>query len=358
MLRRLGAVQLDTISVLARSHELVAYARLGPIGRPAVEAAFWKRPSSTPCTFEYWAHAACVLPMEDWPWFSPRRRRSRDRQAGHPVDAAVERAVRARLAEGPATATDLGGAKQGGPWWDWSAAKVAVERMLAAGEVACVERRGWRRIYDLAERVVPPDLLAREPTDGECAVELVRRAAGHLGVATAADLADYYRLLPATARAALADAGLVPVEVEGWGEGAWADPDTLAALSAGPVTGRHRTTFLSPFDSLVWDRARLLRVFRFHHRLEAYVPKEKRVHGYFVMPLLAGGHLVGRLDPARSGATLVARRLSLAGAGAVRPAAAALVEAAAWVGCEAVTVERLEPEELRAPLAEALAAEG
>ena len=346
LLRQLGAVQLDTISVLARSHELVPYARLGPVGRATVEAAFWGRP---PRAFEYWSHAACVLPIEDWPWFAFRRRWWRERDDER-ATAPARRAVLDRLAEGPVTATDLGGAKKGGPWWDWSDVKRAAETLFREGTVVCVERRGWRRVYDLAERAVPPDLLAVEPDDHACRVALVRDAARHLAVATREDLADFHRLKNAEVDAALPDAGLVPVEVQGWPTGAWADPAALGA----PVRGRHRTALLSPFDSLVWDRARTARLFGFVHRLEAYVPAPKRVHGYFTMPLLAGGRLVGRVDPARRGRTLVARQLSMAGPKAVPAMGEALLEAASWVGCDAVALERVDPPELAEPLRAAL----
>jgi uncharacterized protein YcaQ len=349
LLRTLGAVQLDTISVLARSHELVPYARLGPVGRAAVEHAYWGEPHRA---FEYWSHAACVLPMEDWPWFAFRRRwwvERRDERA----TSRARRAVLDRLAEGPATATDLGGAKKGGPWWDWSDVKRAAETLFREGTVVCVERRGWRRVYDLAERAVPAALLAQEPDDDTCRVALVGDAARHLGVATREDLADFHRLKAVEVDAALPDAGLVPVEVQGWPAPAWADPDALERLD---VRGRHRTTLLSPFDSLVWHRARTARVFGFVHRLEAYVPAPKRVHGYFTMPLLAGGRLLGRVDPARRGRTLVAKQLSMAGPKAVKPMADALLEAATWVGCDAVGLERVDPPELAEPLRAALGA--
>ena len=348
LLVRLGAVQLDTIAVLARSHELVPYARLGPVGRPAVEAAYWAQPARS---FEYWSHAACVLPLASWPWFGFRRRSWQQRSAARSTGEEARAAVRAALADGPRSATELGGAKRGGPWWDWSEVKVAAEWLLSEGEVVCVERRGWKRVYDLAERAIPAELLAQRPDDHECAVALVAAAAERLGVATRADLADHHRLRLAQVEAALPDAGLVPVEVEGWGEPGWALPSVLAGA---PPRGRHRTTLLSPFDPLVWDRARTERVFAFTHRLEAYVPKPKRVHGYFTMPLLAGGRLVGRVDPAREGTTLVARQVSLAGARWVPALAGALREAASWVGCDAVRVERLAPEELRPALEAAL----
>ncbi|WP_228473810.1 winged helix-turn-helix domain-containing protein [Streptomyces calidiresistens] len=356
MLRRLGAVQLDTISVLARSHELVPYARLGAVGRPAVEAAYWTPGHS----FEYWSHAACILPIEDWPLFAFRRRARRARgYRWHELEdsAAALSAVRERLAaEGPLTATELGGAKRGGPWWDWSQTKIAVEWLLDVGEVVCRERRGWKRVYELAERAVPGDLFHDDLDDEVCVRELVTRAGRALGVGTVADLADQHRLSVASVARALPGTDLVPVAVEGWREPAWADPTALRE----PARGRHRTTLLSPFDSLIWDRRRTERIFGMVHRLEAYTPKEKRVHGYFAMPVLAGGRLIARVDPARErGGVLVARRVGFEGtpAAASRSApavAAALREAAGWVGAERIRVERVVPATAAPPLVEAL----
>ncbi|PZT72067.1 MULTISPECIES: winged helix-turn-helix domain-containing protein [unclassified Streptomyces] len=344
VLRHLGAVQLDTISVLARSHELIPYARLGAIGRRTVEEAYW----SGGRAFEYWSHAACILPVEEWPHFAFRRRAYRSRpQWSHDLPGgAYETVLKQLTAEGPLTATELGGAKNGGEWWDWSASKVAVERALMYGEVVCTERRGWKRVYDLAERALPAAVFHDDLDDAECLRRLVRLAGQSLGVGTRSDIADYHRLRGEQFDAVVADSGLVPVTVRGWAKPAWADP---AALASEP-RGRHRTTLLSPFDSLVWERARTERIFGFTHRLEAYVPKQKRIHGYFAMPLLAGGRLQGRVDPAREGTTLIARQVSLAGAKAVEPMARALVEAASWVGCTDVRLERVEAPELRGPL--------
>ncbi|MEV0262264.1 crosslink repair DNA glycosylase YcaQ family protein [Streptomyces sp. NPDC050617] len=353
VLRRLGAVQLDTISVLARSHELVPYARLGAVGRTSVESAYWSNGRS----FEYWSHAACILPVEEWPHFAFRRRARLARGHRWHVMEDSERsctAVRDRLkAEGPLTATELGGAKNGGEWYDWSETKIAVEWLLDTGEVVCTQRRGWKRVYDLAERAIPDELRHDELDDAECVRRLVAQAGAAMGVATRADLADYHRLKGDQVEAALADTGLVPVEVEGWAKPAWADPAALADESAAK-RGRHRTTLLSPFDSLVWDRPRTERIFDFTHRLEAYVPRPKRVHGYFAMPLLAGGRLLGRVDPAREGTALVARQVSLAGRKAVAPMAQALREAAEWVGCDTVRVERCDDPALAKALINAL----
>jgi uncharacterized protein YcaQ len=354
ILRHLGAVQLDTISVLARSHELVPYARLGAIGRRTIEDAYWTRTATgAPHAFEYWSHAACILPIEEWPHFAFRRRAYRARPHwNHQLpDGAYDQVIKQLRAEGPLTATDLGGAKKTSEWWDWSGTKVAVERALMYGEVVCVERRGWKRVYDLAERAVPAELLHDDLDDAECLRRLVRLAGQSLGVGTRADIADYHRLKAEQVDAVIADSGLVPVTVEGWGRPAWADP---AALET-PPRGRHRTTLLSPFDSLVWERARTERIFGFTHRLEAYVPRPKRVYGYFAMPVLAGGQLVGRVDPGREGRTLVARQVTLDGPRAVPAVAQALLEAATWVDCTNVRVERVDAPELRAPLLTELA---
>jgi uncharacterized protein YcaQ len=367
MLRRIGAVQLDTISVLARSHELVAYARLGPIPRERIERAYWH--PRTPVAFEYWSHAACVLPIEEWPYYAFRRRALRARGVRwHTVDERTCAEVLARLrAEGPLTATQLGGAKSGGQWWDWSETKIAVEWMLDVGDVICVRRDGWRRVYDLPERILPAELLGLDLSDSECLAHLAGVAARALGVATRADLVDYQRLNHLTGlltprpasrveESALA-AGLTPVAIGGPGKTsvpAWAGPEALAQAQAAP-RGRHRAVLLSPFDSLVWDRKRTLRMFGFEHSLEAYVPKPKRIHGYFAMPLLAGGRLVGRVDPVRRGKTLVARQLSLDTAAAAEPMARALREAAEWVGCTSVELGQVSPPHLAPRLAAALA---
>ena len=356
-LRRVGAVQLDTISVLARSHELVAYARLGPVGRAAVEPAYWGRPAHA---FEALAHAMCILPIERWPFFAARRRRSG--RSVHPRRPAAERAMREVLAElkerGPLTATDLGGSRSKAPrpenvWWHWSAEKIALERLLAIGTVVCVDRRAWKRVYDLTERALPARLRNTDLDDETCHAKLIALSAERLGVGTLADMRGYFggMSLP-EARAAIDRAKLVPVAVEGWESQAWAPRAALRALSAG-ITGKHRTTLLSPFDSLIWDRPRTLRLFGFAHKFEAYVPAPDRIHGYFVMPVLAGGTIVGRVDPGRSGTTLVAKRAS-GDVTAAPQIARALVEAARWVGCDDVKIVEARPAPFKTALAAAL----
>ncbi|MFM9136113.1 MAG: winged helix-turn-helix domain-containing protein [bacterium] len=357
MLEHLGAVQLDTISVLARSHELVAYARLGAIGRRAVEAAYWNGDAA----FEYWSHAACILPMSEWPWFAFRRRhyaRRGQRWRGVPQKALTGILERLR-SEGPLTTKDVGGAKRSGYWWDWSEAKIGLEWLLDVGEVVVTERAGWRRVYDLPERVVPEALRQHPrwgdadgvhgPDDDECVRRLVQLGGHSVGVGTASDIADVHRLGVTETLAHLDVTDLVEVSVRGWDQRAWASREALDWLGT-TSRSRSRTTLLSPFDSLVWNRDRMERIFGMEHRIEAYTPAAKRVHGYFAMPVLHGGRLVGRVDPGREKGTLVAKRVTLqtrpAGAlvaGALEGTARALAEAAAWVGAQGIRVDDVRP---------------
>jgi uncharacterized protein YcaQ len=355
-LRRLAGVQLDTISVLARSHELVAYARHGAIRRAAIEEAYWG-PTST--TFEYWSHAACVLPLEEWPAyaFKRRARRERGRRWHRLEDQAASCAdVRERLRrEGPLTARQMGGAKKGGVWWDWSEIKIAAEWLLDIGELVCRERRGFQRVYDLAERAIPPELTHDEWSDEECAIRLVGEAGRALGVATVGDLAVYKGVPAKLVQQVVGDTDLVAVPVQGWDRPAFLAPGAADVLNR---RVRSRSVLISPFDSLAWDRARTARLFGFHHRLEAYVPRPKRLYGYFAMPVLGGTKFVGLVDPGRRGHTLVAKQVTLQTRDAVRHVATALVEAASWVGCRDITVERVDPVERRPELEAMLADRG
>ena len=228
MLRHLGAVQLDTISVLARSHELIAYARFGPIGRATIEDAYWNSGGS----FEYWSHAACILPIESWPLFAFRRRFYERRGIRwHDVEKKAVAEILARLADGPLATTDIGGAKKGGEWWDWSESKIAIEWLLDIGTVVVSQRVGWRRIYDLSDRAVPEGLRQQDLSDDECIVALIADGARTLGVGTASDIADVHRVKVADVKRHAADAGLQPVAVAGWRDTAWATADALAWLS-------------------------------------------------------------------------------------------------------------------------------
>ena len=341
LVHRLRGVQIDTISVLARSHELIAYARLGAVPRRRIERAYWGPQSNT---FEYWSHAACVLPLELWPAFGAKRRARAARGFRWHQLVEHERScaeVLARLpSDGPLTSRELGGAKKGGEWWDWSEVKIAAEWLLDLGTVVCRERRGFERVYDLAERAIPASLRAIELDDAACTRELVESAGRALGIATGADIAAYHGLRANDVSAMIETTSLRPVRVEGWRDLAYLARDAEAGLRPGR---RSRAVLLSPFDSLLWDRARLERLFGFTYRLEAYVPAAKRVTGYFAMPVLAKERVVGLVDPKRSGTTLHARHVVVREPRALSHIAGALREAASWVDCERVVVDRVTP---------------
>ncbi len=312
-LERLGAIQIDSINVVARSHELVLAARAGPHDRAAFDRLVYRRRAG----FEHWGHAASFLPMASYRLCLPRMRRLAEATRGWWVDVRRRNQhlygpVLDRIrAEGPLAASafrDPDGPRRGS-WWDWAPAKHVLEDLFDCGTVLVHDRVNFERRYDLAERVLPPGVDTSEPTPAEAALELTLLAARALGVGTAADLADYYRLRPPEAKAALAEvvsAGLVQeVAVEGWARPAYLLPGTQV-----PRRVAHPPVLLSPFDSLIWSRERTERLFGFRYRLEVYVPAGKRVHGYYVMPVLAEGRLVARLDPKhdRQAGALVLRR--------------------------------------------------
>jgi uncharacterized protein len=299
-LERLGAIQIDSINVVARSHELVLAARAGPHDRAAFDRLVYRRRAG----FEYWGHAASFLPMAHYRLCLPRMRRLTEATRGWWVDVRQRNRhlygpVLDRIrAEGPLAASafrDPEGPRRGS-WWDWAPAKHVLEDLFDCGTLLVHDRVNFERRYDLAERVLPAGVDTSEPTAAEAAAELTLLAARALGVATADDLRDYFRLPAAEAKTALAElagAGLLQqVAVEGWGRPAWLLPGTRVPRRAGG-----RPVLLSPFDSLVWSRQRTQRLFGFTYRLEVYVPAGRRVHGYYVTPVLAGGRLVARVDP-------------------------------------------------------------
>ena len=379
VLEHLGALQLDTISTLARAHELVPAARLGHLDRGLIDAALWGAGSEIAHpgpvhTVEYWSHAACILPVTKWPAYAFRRREfvRRGKRWQWTTEQAIER-VRAQLRAGePITTSDIGGAKTSGAWWSWSDTKVAIEWLLDIGEVVCVRRVGWRRVYDATERALPAEVLdgpqwtesdgVYGPADDACHDELVESAALTLGVATIADLADMQRLKQTATRDAvrrLIEHGrLEQVNVEGWGAPAFVH---TAARAAGT---RRRAVLLSPFDPLVWERSRTERLFGLRYRLESYTPASKRERGYYAMPVLAGDRIVGTVDPARidKGRTLQARTVTLE---ATTPAAqrrdahsvaTALAEAASWVGADRLEVSEVRPPQARDVVVQAVSA--
>lgn len=302
-LGRLHLHQVDSVNVLVRAHYLPAFSRLGPYDRAHLEKAAWgvSRPRRL---FEYWAHECSLVPVALQPLLRWRMARA-DRGRGtygrlapfanelRPAAMAVLERVRA---EGPKAASDLDGARGPGGWWGWGENKGALEWLFWAGHLTTATRRGtFERVYDLPERVLPASVLALPtPAESEAHRALMELSARALGVATLGDLRDYFRLGPEEARAALRDlveAGqLREVRVEGW-----TAPAFLHAEAALPrrATG---CALLAPFDPLVWERDRTERLFGFRYRLEIYVPADKRLHGYYVLPFLHGDRLVARVD--------------------------------------------------------------
>jgi len=297
---RLAVVQIDSVNVLSRSHYLPAFSRLGAYPRAALDGLAYRRRE----LFEYWAHEASYLPVRLQPFLRWRMAAAERHAWGSMVRIQRERPgyvaeIEAHVREGgPLKASDLLEPKpdRPGTMWNWHAGKVALEWLFYTGVLTARSRTaGFERVYDLTERVLPAEVLAVPTPEPEAAFrELVRTAARALGVATERDLRDYFRLKPEPARQAiaeLAEAGeLQPVEVDGWGALAWLDPEARR-----PRWIRART-LLSPFDSLVWERPRVERIWAFRYRLEIYTPADKRVHGYYVLPFLLGDRLVGRVD--------------------------------------------------------------
>jgi uncharacterized protein YcaQ len=300
--------------------------------------------------------------MSEWPWFAFRRRHYARRGCtwnDAPSSKELARVLKRLAADGPLTVSELGGGRLGGEWWSWSETKNALEWHLLVGDVVVTQRSKWKRVYDLPERVVPEDLRDKRgwvdddgihgPSDAECLRRLVELGGHSVGVGTAADIADVHRLTATQALLHIADTDLIEVSVSGWGQRAWASSEALDWLGTSS-RARSRTTLLSPFDSLIWNRDRMERIFDMPHRIEAYTPAPQRVHGYFAMPVLHGGRLVARVDPAREKGTLVAKRVTLETTrtgspvkGSIEGTAKALGEAAAWVGAETVRVDEVSP---------------
>jgi uncharacterized protein YcaQ len=255
--------------------------------------------------FEYWGHEASLLPIAAQPLLRWRMERAAESAWGHVRRIAKQKPelVRDVLAivreRGPIAARDieLAEKKRRKGWWSWSDAKRAIEWLFWSGQVTSAHRRNFERVYDLPERVIPPAIFgARTPAEADAQRELVAIAARAQGVATEADLRDYFRLPLAGARRAigeLVEAGeLVPARVEGWDKPAYLHRDAEIPARVDPA----RLALLSPFDSLIWFRERTERLFGMRFRIEIYVPAPERVHGYYVLPLLAGDRLIARVD--------------------------------------------------------------
>jgi uncharacterized protein YcaQ len=343
---RVQLIQIDSVNVLCRSQELPLWSRLGSHDR-----ALLPRAMRTRSVFEYWAHAACLAPVELQPLLRWRMAEAFQSGAWGSLVALGKRKpryVKAVLEEirarGPLAASQMSDAaekRRPGQWWSWGDHKRALELLFWAGELSTAHRTAqYERVYDLTERVLPAEVLARPtPAVEDAQRALLERAARALGVATASDLADYFRIRT-TARARIAElveAGtLVPVAVEGWRHPAYLHREAAVPRRADAAC------LLSPFDSLVWERKRTERLFDFHYRIEIYTPAAKRRFGYYVLPFLLGGRLAARVDlksdRARN-ALLVHAAASERGvkaSGVAEPLAAELRALAAWLGLERV----------------------
>ena len=351
----LGVVQLDAINVLERTQFLVPWSRLGPYRRDDLHAISGREGA----LFEYWGHAASLLPIASQPLFRWRMESfhgtlggpaytKRWREWGE-AHAAYVASVLAEVCErGPLAAAELRDPRRrDGEWWERrSVGRQALEYLFARGELAAWRNPGFERVYDLPERVIPREVLARpSPRPEDAQRQLIAASARALGVGTSSDLADYYRipLREAAARVAeLVEAGeLERVSVEGWREPAYVPRRVRPRRPE-----RTGATLLSPFDSLIWERKRTQRLFGFDYRIEVYTPEPRRRYGYWVMPLLLGDALVARLDLK---AERRAARLRVQGAYLERgqrsrdvaPAAAAELRALAeWLGLAQVSVGR------------------
>ncbi|MDX6701707.1 MAG: uncharacterized protein QOF26_1933 [Baekduia sp.] len=346
---RVGLLQIDSVNVLQRAHYLPAFSRLGAYDVTLLDKLSHYAPRRL---FEYWGHEASLIPVELQPHLRWRMRRARDDAWGGMRRIARDRPdlVAAVLeditARGPLTAAQLAhhddprGPK--GPWWDWSDVKRALEFLFWSGSVTAARRRRFERLYDIPERVLPAAVVAAPtPSDDEAQRTLLRVAARAMGVATEPDLRDYFRLPTAESKARVAElveAGdLLPVAVEGWTAPAYLAPGTRVPRR---VDAR---ALVGPFDSLIWERPRVERVFGFRYRIEIYVPKEKRVHGYYVLPLVLGDRIVARVDlksDRGAGALLVQAAHAEPGPPpeTAEALAAELRRLAAWLGLDDVVV--------------------
>ncbi|WBU38059.1 winged helix-turn-helix domain-containing protein [Homoserinibacter sp. YIM 151385] len=349
---RLRLLQLDSVNVFERSHYLPLLARLGPYDTAALDALTFERTGSRARYFEFWGHEAALMPLELLPEMRWKMQRLRERDdardqlwARDPANARMMQWVRAHIAEhGPMAASEIEHEenRRTGPWWGWSDVKMALEVLFRWGELVSAGRRRFERRYGLPEQVLPAGAFdAPVPSAEDATRSLVRQAVVAHGVGTVGHLADYFRLrIDRTTQALqelVEEGAVLPVQVEGWARPAFMD--------AGAVIPRRIETaaLLSPFDPVVWERDRALRLFGFHYRIEIYTPPPKRVFGYYTLPVLVDDRVVGRIDLKRDRKAGALRVQSAWWEHAVPPGleervAPALREAAAWQGLDDIRV--------------------
>ncbi|QKZ06115.1 winged helix-turn-helix domain-containing protein [Pseudomonas eucalypticola] len=350
--QRLGVVQIDSVNALVRSHYLPLFSRLGDYPQALFDELAWGRGRQRKL-FEYWGHEASLMPLALYPAMAWRMARAAQGKGIYKelarfgveqktVVARVLDTVRERGALGAGSLSTR--QERAGPWWDWSAEKHALEWLFAAGLVTVAGRRGFERLYDLPERVLPGAVLKRPALEvGEAHRQLLLHAATALGVATERDLRDYFRLDPGDARRHLAelveDRQVQRCEVQGWRQPAYCLRQVRIPRQV------DASALLSPFDSLVWERDRTERLFDFRYRLEIYTPAHKRVYGYYVLPFLHGERIVARVDVRAARAAGELRVLAVheeAGGldeAALQGLAVQLKAMAVWLGLARVRVE-------------------
>ncbi len=353
LISRIQVLQLDSVSVAVRAHYAPVFSRFGPYDRGVLDRAAWAHSARSPrLLVEYWAHEAALMAVDDWPLLRWRMRQYRHGRWGiHIVKAnpqLVDDVVAAVADLGPCTAGQIeaqltGGSRRSkGAWWNRSDTKWVAEALFASGVLTTATRVGFARHYDLTDNVLPASVLARQVDDDEAIRELLLRSAAALGVATEADIRDYFRLAAGQSKPAIAklvaDGELESVEVEGW--------PAPAYLHAGrPIPRQDRgTALLCPFDPLIFFRPRVQRLFGFHYRVEIYTPATQRRYGYYVWPFLLDGELVGRVDLKADrdrGALHVVGAFAEPHRSRARVAAALTAELttmASWLGLSDVTV--------------------
>ena len=350
MIERLALHQIDSVNVLVRAHYLPLFSRLGAYPRDALDQVAWG-PKSKRRLFEYWAHEASLLPLDVQPLLRWRMTRAARGIGvwGNVKPFADERraeadAVLKRIAnEGPLAASDIAETRGQGGWWGWSDSKQALEYLFWSGQITAATRRtSFERVYDLPERVLPPAIVdAPTPGEADAQRQLLARSARALGIATAGDLRDYFRLKPADALPRIdelvEEGTLLPVTVRGWKQPAYLHREARIPRR---IAGQ---ALLAPFDPLIWERARTERIFGTRYRIEIYVPAEKRVHGYYVLPFLMDGQIVARVDlkaDRQAGTLLVQSAQAEPGAppDTAERLRAELNLMAHWLGLDSVTI--------------------
>jgi uncharacterized protein YcaQ len=301
---RLGLLQLDSVNVFERSHYLPLFARLGPYDKADLDRlTFGRRARYT----EYWAHVAALIPLETWPLWRWKMAQTRETYEGDPTSWVTANRdmttwLLAELADKgplPASRIEHDANRRRGGWWEWSDVKLGLEYLFEMGGVVSAGRTRFERTYGLPEQVMPTELLEQDVSRHDAVRELLLRGALAHGIGTLGDIADYYRIKKTYAQEILTelvdDGALQIVTVKGWERGG--RPLKAYLHPAARVPRRIETAaLLSPFDPVVWERERALRLFEFHYRIEIYTPAPKRIYGYYTLPLLIDDRIVGRVD--------------------------------------------------------------